>query len=68
MAGNIGFLRKWRGRPATWANGNKLWCKSNDPIEKRLIDKTLGQVKYRLIENGTDQKTIRIYWETEVVK
>eukprot|EP00959_Pyramimonas_sp_CCMP1952_P300948 6296442-Pyramimonas_sp.AAC.1 len=42
-AGKVGFLRKWRGKAAECNNGDTLWRKNNDPIEKRLVDKTFGQ-------------------------
>eukprot|EP00959_Pyramimonas_sp_CCMP1952_P389849 8170160-Pyramimonas_sp.AAC.1 len=52
-----------------WANGNAMKFKCNDPFEKRVVDKHLGQIKGRLHEDqGHDLKDIKIKWKTQVVE
>ena len=59
----IGFLKKIRDYIVQWARGDKMWCKNNEPIEKRIVDKILGQNKHNLMDKGHEQKSIRIFWD-----
>ena len=63
-----GFHKKMRGRTTKWQCGEKTWFTNNSTIEKRIIDKTLGQVKHHLMDKGFEQKSIRIFWDTGIIK
>ncbi|CAK0864118.1 unnamed protein product, partial [Prorocentrum cordatum] len=63
-----GFLKNMRTRKVQWTCKENMWFTNNNTYEKRVIDKTLGQVKHLLMNKGYDQKLIRIDWNKEVVK
>ena len=41
---------------------------NNDTTAKRIVDKTLGQIKHHLIEKGYCNKDVNIMWEAGKVK
>ena len=50
-------------------NGNEMWWKDNRNFEDRVWDKTLGQVKYQLVEKaGCKKEDVKIDWDTGTVK
>ena len=46
-----------------WDSGEGMWLSSNKTFQERLLDKTLGQIRHRLIESkGFYRKDIKIKW------
>ena len=68
IAGKIGFLKKMMTMEAQWDNGDAMWCKKNDTIEKQTSDKEFGFIKHVLTQNGVDQKDVKIKWRKNTVE
>ena len=69
MASKIGFLRRVNNIETKWKNGDDMRFKSNDTIEKRIVDKTMGFIKYHLRETGKHPlKSIIIKWKKNIVE
>ena len=69
VAAKIGFLRRSNLSETKWTNGETMRFKSNDTIEKRTTDKTLGMIKYHLHnKKGYELKDINIKWRNNVVE
>ena len=53
---------------AQWLNGDRMWWTSNDTIQKRNVDKTLGMIKHKLHENQKiELKDILIKWDERML-
>ena len=68
IAGKIGFLKKMALTEAQWDNGDTMWCKKNDTIEKQTSDKEFGFIKHVLTRNGADLKDVKIKWRKNSVE
>ena len=68
-AAKFGFLKKHGTTGAQWLNGDRMWWTSNDTVEKRNVDKTLGMIKHELHRSqGTELKDIKIKWSDQIVE
>ena len=69
IASKIGFLRKANCSDIKWTNGKEMRFKTNDTVQKRTSDKTLGMIKYHLHETkGIALKEICIKWKENCVE
>ena len=69
IASKIGFLRRISTIETKWTNGSNMHFKSNDTIEKRKADKTLGFIKYHLHETKRlPLSNIAIKWKKNTVE
>ena len=68
IAGKIGFLKKMMTMEAQWDNGDAMWCKKNDTLEKQAVDKEFGFIKHVLTQNGVEQKDVKIKWKKNTVE
>ena len=64
----IGFFKKAKDGDMKWDSGERMWWKNNDDIAKRIVDKTLGQIKFHLVEKGTPINDVKIKWKQQTVK
>ena len=67
-AAKIGFFKKVNTLEVEWENGNRMWFKGNEPIQKRIRNKTLGYIKHQLINKGCAKGDVKINWPDGVVK
>ncbi len=67
-ASKIGFYKKMKGSTGEWDNGDAMWWKNNDTVEKRVFDKTLGLIKHHLHNRGHSLKDIKIIWPKGEIK
>ena len=67
-AAKVGLYKKMKGTVVEWETGETMWWTNNDTIEQRIKNKTLGQVKNKLIQAGHEIKTVRIDWAKSEVK
>ncbi|CAK0856976.1 unnamed protein product, partial [Prorocentrum cordatum] len=67
IASKIGFLKNARSMKEKWYNDKPIIFKCNDSIEKRAVDRELGHIKYRLIEDkDIARHLITIEWASQV--
>ena len=69
VASEIGFLQKASTVETQWLNREGMRFKCNEPIAKRIIDKELGQIKYKLhTKKGFALSDIKIRWTKQRVE
>ena len=69
LASKFGFLRRTNSTQTKWTNGSDMRFKSNDTVEKRTADKTLGFIKYHLHETKKQPlASIVIKWKKNAVE
>jgi len=71
IAAKKGFHKKVKGvkGKVKLPNGKEMWWKDNRNFEERVWDKTLGLVKYLLIEKaGCTAEDVTIDWDVGLVK
>ena len=57
VAAKIRFFQRVNNKELPWNSGEGMWLSSNKTFRKRLLDKTLGQIRPQLIESKGFCKT-----------
>ena len=69
VAAKIRFFQRVNNKEFPWNSGEGMWLSSNKTLQERLLDKTLGQIRHRLIESrGFYRKGIKIKWPQKFVR
>ena len=69
VAAKIRFFQRANNKEFPWNSGEGMWLSSNKTLQERLLDKTLGQIRHRLIESkGFYRKDIKIKWPQKIVR
>ena len=68
VASKIGFLKNVNDRQLFWSESERMWFKTNEPIEKRINNKILGYVKHYIVEKkGHRLSDVKINWKAGTV-